>query len=83
DNTTATTTRTCSYKEFRSCMQRNFNGTEGVVRLARWFKKLGSFFQVSKTVGIDAANAIPWSEFKLMLIKKYCPRRRWKLNYGI
>ncbi|GKB91220.1 hypothetical protein Tco_0963492 [Tanacetum coccineum] len=28
-----------------------------------------------RTIGIDAANAIPWSEFKLMLIKKYCPRR--------
>ncbi|GJW32341.1 reverse transcriptase domain-containing protein [Tanacetum coccineum] len=27
-----------------------------------------------RTVGIDAANAIPQSKFKLMLIKKYCPR---------
>ncbi|GKE67754.1 putative reverse transcriptase domain-containing protein, partial [Tanacetum coccineum] len=26
------------------------------------------------TLGIDAANAISWSEFKLMLIKKYCPQ---------
>ncbi|GKF28788.1 reverse transcriptase domain-containing protein, partial [Tanacetum coccineum] len=30
------------------------------------------------TVGIDAANAIPWSEFKQMLIKKYCPRSKVK-----
>ncbi|GKA80236.1 hypothetical protein Tco_0786832, partial [Tanacetum coccineum] len=52
----------------------NFNGTEGVVGLTHWFEKLESVFQVSKTVGIDAANAIPWSEFKLMLIKKYCLR---------
>ncbi|GJV70797.1 putative reverse transcriptase domain-containing protein [Tanacetum coccineum] len=75
-NPTATTTRTCSYKEFRSCMQRNFNGTEGAVRLTRWFKKLESVFQVSKVAdGIDAENAILWSEFKLMLIKKYCPRK--------
>nr|GEZ13788.1 reverse transcriptase domain-containing protein [Tanacetum cinerariifolium] len=28
------------------------------------------------TVGIDAANAIPCSEFKLMLIKKYCPQSK-------
>nr|GEV78192.1 putative reverse transcriptase domain-containing protein [Tanacetum cinerariifolium]GEV78206.1 putative reverse transcriptase domain-containing protein [Tanacetum cinerariifolium] len=27
-----------------------------------------------QTVGIDAANAIPWSEFKQILIKKYYPR---------
>ncbi|GJZ91366.1 reverse transcriptase domain-containing protein [Tanacetum coccineum] len=27
-----------------------------------------------RSVGIDAANATPWSEFKQMLIKKYCPR---------
>ncbi|GKC71783.1 hypothetical protein Tco_1117666, partial [Tanacetum coccineum] len=100
-NPTATTTRTCSYKEFRSCMQGNFSGTEGAVRLTRWFEKLELVFQVSKvadgdnvkygactmldgaltwwnsyvrTVGIDAANAIPWSEFKLMLIKKCCPQ---------
>ncbi|GKB59217.1 putative reverse transcriptase domain-containing protein [Tanacetum coccineum] len=26
------------------------------------------------SVGIDAANATPWSKFKQMLIKKYCPR---------
>ncbi|GKA66506.1 reverse transcriptase domain-containing protein [Tanacetum coccineum] len=27
-----------------------------------------------RSVGMDAANATPWSEFKQMLIKKYCPR---------
>ncbi|GJR29340.1 hypothetical protein Tco_1105572 [Tanacetum coccineum] len=27
-----------------------------------------------RIVGIDAANAIPWSKFKQMLIKKYSPR---------
>ncbi|GJR74793.1 putative reverse transcriptase domain-containing protein [Tanacetum coccineum] len=62
-NVTGTTTRTCSYKEFRSCMQGNFSGTEGAVELTR-----------IKFSSIDATNAIPWSEFKLMLIKKYCPR---------
>ncbi|GJW30530.1 putative ribonuclease H-like domain-containing protein [Tanacetum coccineum] len=58
-----------------SYMQGNFSGTEGAFGLTRWFEKLESVFQVSKVAdGIDAANAIPWSEFKLMLIKKYYPR---------
>ncbi|GJR71057.1 reverse transcriptase domain-containing protein [Tanacetum coccineum] len=100
-NVTGTTTRTCSYKEFRSCMQGIFSGTEGAVGQIHWFEKLEYVFQVNKvadgdnvkyvactmldstltwwnsyvrTLGIDAANVIPWSEFKLMLIKKYCPQ---------
>ncbi|GJR71465.1 hypothetical protein Tco_0083830 [Tanacetum coccineum] len=100
-NVTGTTTRTYSSKEFCSCMQGNFSGTESAIGLTRWFEKLESVFQVSKvtdgdnvkyvactmldgtltwwnsygrTVGIDAVNAIPWSEFKLMLINKYCPQ---------
>ncbi|GJU78220.1 hypothetical protein Tco_1275290 [Tanacetum coccineum] len=100
-NRTTTTTCTCSYKEFHSCMQGNFSRFEGAVGLTRWFKKLVSVFQVSKvedgdrvkyaacimldgaltwwnsyirSVGIHAANATPWSEFKQMLIKKYYPR---------
>ncbi|GKE73979.1 hypothetical protein Tco_1536020, partial [Tanacetum coccineum] len=52
-NVTGTTTRTCSYKEFHSCMQGNFNGTKGAVRLTRWFEKLESIFQVSKVADSD------------------------------
>ncbi|GJT27010.1 hypothetical protein Tco_0907285 [Tanacetum coccineum] len=52
-NTNATTTRTCSYKEFRSCMQGNFSGTKGVVGLTRWFEKLKSVFRVSKVEDVD------------------------------
>ncbi|GJY67722.1 hypothetical protein Tco_0470704 [Tanacetum coccineum] len=97
---TETTTRTCSYKEFCSCMQGNFNGTKGTVGLTRWFKKLKLVFRVNKvedgdrvkyvactmldgaltwwnsyvrSIGMDAVNATPWSEFNKMLIKKYCP----------
>ncbi|GKD32738.1 hypothetical protein Tco_1248247 [Tanacetum coccineum] len=95
--TTATNTRTCSYKEFRACFQGNLCGTKGVVGLTRWFKKLESQFGVSnvakrdrvkfaastlsdsaltwwniytKLVGIDAAHAISWSNFKQMMINK-------------
>ncbi|GKA57365.1 hypothetical protein Tco_0756553 [Tanacetum coccineum] len=100
---TETTTRTCSYKEFCSCVQGNFNGTEGAVGLTRWFGKLESVFRVNKvedgdrvkymayimldgaltwwnsyvrSVGMDAANATPWSEFKQMLIKKETKKPR-------
>ncbi|GJR68634.1 hypothetical protein Tco_0014699 [Tanacetum coccineum] len=52
-NLTGITTRTCSYKEFRSCMQGNFSGTKGAVRLTRWFEKLESVFQVSKVKDND------------------------------
>ncbi|GJW09191.1 putative reverse transcriptase domain-containing protein [Tanacetum coccineum] len=52
-NPTATTTSTCSYKEFRSCIQGNFNRTEGAVGLTRWFEKLESVFRVSKVENSD------------------------------
>ncbi|GJZ53352.1 putative reverse transcriptase domain-containing protein [Tanacetum coccineum] len=52
-NVTGTTTRTCSYKEFCSCMQGNFSGTKSAVGLTRWFEKLESVFQVSKITDGD------------------------------
>nr|GEX82536.1 reverse transcriptase domain-containing protein [Tanacetum cinerariifolium] len=52
--------RKCSYKEFMSCQPFNFKGSEGAVRLIRWFEQ--------------EAYKITWVEFKKLLIKKYCPR---------
>ncbi|GJX69324.1 hypothetical protein Tco_0305051 [Tanacetum coccineum] len=40
-------TRGCTYKEFLNCQPLNFTGTEGVVGLARWFKKMESVFHIS------------------------------------
>ncbi|GJS58630.1 reverse transcriptase domain-containing protein [Tanacetum coccineum] len=37
----------CTYKEFFNCQPFNFKGTEGTVRLARWFKKMESVFHIS------------------------------------
>ncbi|GJV19954.1 putative reverse transcriptase domain-containing protein [Tanacetum coccineum] len=48
DNTTrpieAPVARQCSYKEFMSCQPINFKGTEGAVRLIRWFERTESVF---------------------------------------
>ncbi|GJS24734.1 hypothetical protein Tco_0453366 [Tanacetum coccineum] len=39
--------RKCSYKEFISCQPINFKGTEGAVRLIRWFERTESVFSRS------------------------------------
>ncbi|GJR55660.1 putative reverse transcriptase domain-containing protein [Tanacetum coccineum] len=37
----------CTYQDFLKCQPLNFNGTEGVVRLTRWFEKMETVFQIS------------------------------------
>ncbi|GKF00409.1 reverse transcriptase domain-containing protein [Tanacetum coccineum] len=59
--------RKCSYKEFMSCQPFNFKGTEDAVGLIRWFER--TELEAYKTT---------WSEFKKLLIKKYCPRNEVK-----
>ncbi|GJV11181.1 putative reverse transcriptase domain-containing protein, partial [Tanacetum coccineum] len=39
--------RECSYSEFMKCKPLDFKGTEGVVRLTRWFEKMESVFSIS------------------------------------
>ncbi|GJS44176.1 hypothetical protein Tco_0569219 [Tanacetum coccineum] len=39
--------RKCSYKEFMSCQPINFKGTEGAVRLIRWFERIELVFSRS------------------------------------
>ncbi|GKA76233.1 reverse transcriptase domain-containing protein [Tanacetum coccineum] len=55
--------RKCSYKEFMSCQPFNFKEEA----LSWW----NSFAQ---PIGIEEAYKITWSEFKKLLIKKYCPQ---------
>ncbi|GJX00513.1 putative reverse transcriptase domain-containing protein [Tanacetum coccineum] len=40
-------TRECTYQYFVKCQPLNFNGTEGVVGLTRWFKKMETVFHIS------------------------------------
>ncbi|GKC55561.1 reverse transcriptase domain-containing protein, partial [Tanacetum coccineum] len=66
----------CSYKEFMSCQPFNFKvkfatGTLIEEALSWW----NSFAQ---PIGIEEAYKTTWSEFKKLLIKKYCPRTEVK-----
>ncbi|GJS81584.1 hypothetical protein Tco_0748125 [Tanacetum coccineum] len=39
--------RECTYQDFIKCQPLNFKGTEGVVRLIRWFEKMETVFHIS------------------------------------
>ncbi|GJT41321.1 putative reverse transcriptase domain-containing protein [Tanacetum coccineum] len=39
--------RVCSYLDFIKCQPLNFNGTEGIVSLYQWIKKMESVFHIS------------------------------------
>ncbi|GKB87443.1 putative reverse transcriptase domain-containing protein, partial [Tanacetum coccineum] len=39
--------RECTYQDFMECQPLNFKGTEGVVRLIRWFEKMETMFHIS------------------------------------
>ncbi|GKE96541.1 hypothetical protein Tco_1581396, partial [Tanacetum coccineum] len=41
--------RECTYQDFLKCQPLNFNGTEGVVRLTRWFEKMEIVFHISNS----------------------------------
>ncbi|GKE52384.1 reverse transcriptase domain-containing protein, partial [Tanacetum coccineum] len=40
-------TRECTYQDFIKCQPLNFKGTEGVVKLIRWFEKMEVVFHIS------------------------------------
>ncbi|GJT10432.1 putative reverse transcriptase domain-containing protein [Tanacetum coccineum] len=61
--------RECSYSEFLKCKHFDFKGTEGVVRLTRWFEKNGVIYTTP-----EVAHAMPWATLKKMMTDKYCPR---------
>nr|GEW66254.1 reverse transcriptase domain-containing protein [Tanacetum cinerariifolium] len=64
--------RKCSYKEFTSCQPFNFKGSERAVRLIRWFERTKSVFSRSNCT--EDCKVKVATEFKKLLIKKYCPR---------
>ncbi|GJW00122.1 reverse transcriptase domain-containing protein [Tanacetum coccineum] len=39
--------RECTYQDFMKCQPLNFKGTEGVVGLIRWFKKMETMFHIN------------------------------------
>ncbi|GJT31666.1 putative reverse transcriptase domain-containing protein [Tanacetum coccineum] len=47
DRRNVQTARPCYYSDFMKCQPLNFKGTEGVVGLTRWIKKMESVFNIS------------------------------------
>ncbi|GJU77050.1 putative reverse transcriptase domain-containing protein [Tanacetum coccineum] len=48
--------RKCSYSEFLKCKPLDFKGTEGVVGLTRWFKKMESVFSISNCTATSSSQ---------------------------
>ncbi|GJS36322.1 hypothetical protein Tco_0534704 [Tanacetum coccineum] len=73
---TVRTPRECTYKDFLNCKPLTFKGTEGVVVLSQWFKKMKEVFHISNCVveNQDVAYAMDWKALKKMMTVKYCPR---------
>ncbi|GJR15083.1 reverse transcriptase domain-containing protein [Tanacetum coccineum] len=58
----------CTYSDFLKCQPLSFKGTEGVVGLTYWFKKM------EYTVSHEVAYGMTWKILKKMMIDKYYPR---------
>ncbi|GJT14033.1 putative reverse transcriptase domain-containing protein [Tanacetum coccineum] len=63
----------CTYQDFLKCQPLNFNETEGVVGLTRWFEKMETNSH-KRAIGIEAAYAMKWTELIKLMIEVYCPR---------
>ncbi|GJZ05178.1 putative reverse transcriptase domain-containing protein [Tanacetum coccineum] len=57
------TARPCFYTDFMKCQPLNFKGTEGVVSLTRWIKKMESVFNIS---GCAIENQVKFSTCTLL-----------------
>ncbi|GJU99825.1 putative reverse transcriptase domain-containing protein [Tanacetum coccineum] len=69
--------RVCSYTDFMKCQPLNFKGTEGIVGLSQWLKKMESVFHIS---GCAIDNQVKFATCTLLetlkkkLIDKYYPK---------
>nr|GFB82948.1 hypothetical protein [Tanacetum cinerariifolium] len=48
----------CSYKTFLNYKPHSFSGTDGVVKLSRWFEKIESVFKINKCAKEDKVKFI-------------------------
>ncbi|GJV18440.1 hypothetical protein Tco_1367460 [Tanacetum coccineum] len=48
--------RECTYPDFMKCQPLNFKGTEGVVELIQWFKKMENVFSIRLLVMMLLCN---------------------------
>nr|GEV40389.1 hypothetical protein [Tanacetum cinerariifolium] len=73
--------RKCTYKEFMSCQPFYINGIEGAVGLICCTLTEEALFwwnSFAQPIGIEEAYNITWSEFKRLLVRKYCPQTEIK-----
>ncbi|GJR44082.1 hypothetical protein Tco_1312185 [Tanacetum coccineum] len=68
--------RECTFVGFMKCGPTQFHGTEGVVGLCQWFKKMENTFKISECAegrkGREVANRRPCNEVKQMMIDEFC-----------
>ncbi|GJZ53207.1 reverse transcriptase domain-containing protein [Tanacetum coccineum] len=69
--------RECTYQDFMKCQPLFFKGTEGVVKLTQWFKRMETISHV-RTVGHDVAYAMTLTDLKKKMTDTYCPRSEIK-----
>ncbi|GJU48453.1 reverse transcriptase domain-containing protein [Tanacetum coccineum] len=71
-------TRECTYPDFMKCQPLNFKGTEGVVKLTQWIKKMETVFRISNcsvenqikfSTRTLLGNALTWSEIKKLEVE--------------
>ncbi|GJX10798.1 putative reverse transcriptase domain-containing protein [Tanacetum coccineum] len=55
--------RVCSYLDFIKCQPLNFKGTEGIVGLSQWIKKMESVFHIS---GCVVENQVKFATYTLL-----------------
>nr|GEV53463.1 putative reverse transcriptase domain-containing protein [Tanacetum cinerariifolium] len=78
--------REYTYWEFLKCQPLNFKGTEGVVRLTRWFEKMETMFHISNfgptrlQDAIRIANNLMDQKLKGYDVRNAENKRRFKIN---
>ncbi|GJX29003.1 putative reverse transcriptase domain-containing protein [Tanacetum coccineum] len=62
-------TKECTYQDFMKCQPLNIKGTEGFVRLIRWFEKMETVFHIS-----NCLEKYQVKELVKLMTEVYCPR---------
>ncbi|GJY22329.1 reverse transcriptase domain-containing protein [Tanacetum coccineum] len=72
--------KACNYKEFRAVMHENFREGDRVKFASSTLLDgaLTWWNVYVRSVTLDTTHATPWSDFKAMFIRKYCPKNEIK-----
>nr|GFA32602.1 putative reverse transcriptase domain-containing protein [Tanacetum cinerariifolium] len=63
-----------TFQDFLKCKPHTFSGTEGVVRLNRWFEKMETWNSHKRTIGVDASYPMKWARLIKLITEVYCSR---------